>query len=59
MLKDYVSICNKKINMYFIYCEFEIQFDSNYTKHVKTGFVHIIESEKYIILLYIFLIVLN
>ena len=32
ILKDYVSTHNKKLDIYFIYCEFKIQFDNNSTR---------------------------
>ena len=45
ILKDYVSTHNKEFDIYFIYCEFKIQFDNNSTRDLKTDCVHIIESE--------------
>ena len=47
-LKVYVSTHNKKFNIYFIYFEFEIQFDNNYTRNLSTACVHNIEFEKII-----------
>ena len=35
ILKDYVSSQNKKFDIYFIYCEFKIQFDNNSTRDLK------------------------
>ena len=46
ILKDYVSTHNKKFNIYFIYCEFKIQSDNNYTRNLSTACVHNIEFEK-------------
>ena len=46
ILKDYVSTHNKKFDIYFIYCEFKIQFDINYTRYLSTACVHNIEFEK-------------
>ena len=46
ILKDYVSTHNKKLKIYFIYCEFKIQFDNNSTRDLKTDCVHNIEIEK-------------
>ena len=46
VLKDYVNTHNKKFDIYFIYCEFKIQFDNNSTRHLKTDCVHNIEIEK-------------
>ena len=43
ILRDYVSTHNKKTDIYFIYCEFKIQFDINSTRDLKTECVHIIE----------------
>ena len=45
-LKDYVSTHNKKFDIYFIYCEFKIQFDVKSTRDLKVGRVHNIEIEK-------------
>ena len=36
----------KKIGIYFIYCEFKIQFDNTSTRDLKTELVHNIEFEK-------------
>ena len=46
ILNDYVSTHNKKFNIYFIYCEFKIQLDNNYTRYLSTESVHNIEFEK-------------
>ena len=46
ILSDYVCTHNKKFDIYFIYCEFKIQFDNNYTIDLQTEYVHNIESEK-------------
>ena len=46
ILKDYVSTHNKKFDIYFIYCEFKIQFDNNYTRNVSTACVHNKDFEK-------------
>ena len=46
ILKDYISTHNKKFDIYFIYCEFKIQFDNNSTVDLKTECVHNIEIEK-------------
>ena len=46
ILKDYVSSHNKKFNIYFIYCEYKIQFDNNYTRNLSTACVHNKDFEK-------------
>ena len=46
LLKDYVSTHNEKFDMYFIYCEFKIQFDNNSTRDLKTDCVHNTEIDK-------------
>ena len=46
ILKDYVSTHNKKFDIYFLYCEFKIQFDNKPARDLKTDCVHNIESEK-------------
>ena len=46
ILNDYVSTHNKKFDIYFIYCEFKIQFDNKSTRDLATECVHNIESEK-------------
>ena len=46
ILKDYVSSHNKKFDIYFIYCEFKIQFDNNSTRDLKIDCVHDKEIEK-------------
>ena len=46
IINDYVSTHNKKINIYFIYCEFDIQFDNNHSRYLPTVCVHNIEFEK-------------
>ena len=38
-LNDYVKIHNKKFNLYFIKCNFNIKFD-NYTSNIETNFVY-------------------
>ena len=45
-LKIYVSTHNKKFDIYFVYCEFNIQFDNNYTRNLSTACVHNKEFEK-------------
>ena len=34
----YISTHNKKLDFYFIDCEFEIQFDNNYTANIKINY---------------------
>ena len=46
--KNYIATHNKKFDIYFIYCEFKIQFDNNSTIDLKTDRVHNIEIEKII-----------
>ena len=46
ILNDYVSTHNKKFDIYFIYCEFKIQFDNNFTRDLKANCVQNIEFEK-------------
>ena len=46
IINDYVSTNNKKFNIYYIYCEFNIQFDNNFTTGFKTNYVHNKEIEK-------------
>ena len=45
ILKDYVSTHNRKFDIYFVFCEFKIQFDNNSTRDLKTDCVHNIEIE--------------
>ena len=54
ILNDYVSIHNKKFNLYFIKCNFNITFD-NYTTNIETNFVHYKESYKILIELLFFI----
>ena len=44
--RDYVSTHNKNFDIYFIFCEFKIQFDNNSTRDLKTECVHKIEIKK-------------
>ena len=46
ILEDYASTHNKKVNIYFIYCEFKIQFHNNCTRNLSTACFHNIEFEK-------------
>ena len=46
ILKDHVSTHNEKFDIYFIYCEFAIQYHKNSTRDQKIIFVHKIELEK-------------
>ena len=46
ILNDYVSTHNKKIDIYFVYCEFKRQFHDNSTRDLKTDCVHNIKIEK-------------
>ena len=46
IINVYDSTHNKKFNIYFIYCEFRIHFDNNYTRYLSTECVHNIEFEK-------------
>ena len=39
IIKEYVSAHNKKFDIYFIYCEFKIQFDNSSTRDLKTDCV--------------------
>ena len=48
ILSDYVSTHNKKFEIYFIYCEFKIQFDNNSIIDIKSEYVHNIEIVKII-----------
>ena len=45
VLNDYISIHNKKYDLYLIKCEFSITLD-NFTRNIKTNYVHNIESYK-------------
>ena len=45
-LKEYVSTHNKIFDIYFNYYEFNIRFDNNCTRDLKTECVHNIEIEK-------------
>ena len=44
-MNDYVSIHNKKLNLYLIKCDFSITLD-NFTTNIETNYVHNIESYK-------------
>ena len=46
ILNDYVSTHNRKLDIYFIYCEVKIQFDNISTRDLKTEIVHNIEFGK-------------
>ena len=46
LLKDCVSSHNKKLNIYFFYCEYKTQFDNNSTRDLKTECVLNLEIEK-------------
>ena len=46
ILNEYVSFHNKKIDFYFVYCEFNIQFDNNSTTALRINFVHNTEIDK-------------
>ena len=46
ILNDYDSANNNKFYIYYIYCEFKIQFDNNFTTGFKTDYVHNKEIEK-------------
>ena len=48
ILNDYVSTHNKKFDIYFIYCEFKIQFDNNSLIDIKSEYVRNIENVKII-----------
>ena len=40
ILNDYVTTHNKNIDFYFIYCEFVIEFDNNFTANTKTSYFY-------------------
>ena len=49
ILKDYITTHNKKFNIYFINCEFKLEFDKNFTTNIETKYffkieVHYIKS---------------
>ena len=46
IFKDFVSTHNKKFDIYFIYCEFKIQFVNNSSRDLKTDYVHNTEIDK-------------
>ena len=46
ILKDYVSTHNKKFDIYFIYCEFKIQFHKDFYTYLTTSYVYNKEIEK-------------
>ena len=46
IIKDYVNTHNKNFDIYFLFCEFKIQFDNKSTRDLKTDCVHNIEIEK-------------
>ena len=54
ILNDYISIHNKKFDLYFIKCNFNITFD-NYTTNIETNSVHYKESYKILIKLLFFI----
>ena len=47
MLNDYITNHNKKINVYFIHCEFKIEFDNNFiTQNIETDYAYIMERKR-------------
>ena len=44
MLNDYFSHHNKKFDFYLINCEFEIEFDINFTTNIEINYVYNIDS---------------
>ena len=46
ILNDYISIHNRKFDVYFVNSEFKTEFDTNLEIDIKTNYVLNIESEK-------------
>ena len=45
ILNDYITIHNKKVDFYFINCEFNIEFDNNFTTNIETKYFYHIDSK--------------
>ena len=47
MINDYITNPNKKFDVYFIPCEFKLEFDNNFiTQNIETDIVYNIESQR-------------
>ena len=46
IFNNYVGTNNKKIDIYYIYCEVKIQFDNNFITGLKANYVSNKENEK-------------
>ena len=53
-LKDYITTHDKKFDLYFINCDFKIEFDNNFTTSKQTNFFNNIENNIKSSLLYQF-----
>ena len=52
LLNDYFSTQNKKIDFYFINCEFVIEFDNNFIAYIQTSYfynTYIVNSNRYLL----------
>ena len=44
ILNDYITTHNKKFDLYFIICEFKIEFDNNFTTNIENNYFYNIEA---------------
>ena len=44
ILNDYMTIHNKKFNIFFINCEFNLVFDNNFKIHIETNYCYNIDD---------------
>ena len=52
ILNDYIATRNKKTDLYFINCEFKIEFDNNFTTIIETNYFNSIDNNIKSYLLY-------
>ena len=50
-MNNYITIYNEDYDIYFNNCRFKLEFDNNFTRNLETNYIHIEESEKFIITL--------
>ena len=51
VLNDYITIYNIDFDIYFVNCEFKLEFDKNFILNKETNCIHNLESEKISIIL--------
>ena len=59
ILNDYINTYNKKFDIYYIKCTFEIEFDNNFIAKIEINYHYNIESNKINSEILFFLIVVN